>query len=52
MISDLALKQYEQAKQAITARLNEIDYEIALLEGEGLDLADIVGGGNGHIVAH
>lgn len=47
VVSDSAMKEYENRKQELTAELNDIDYRISRLEGTGLDLADIVGGGNG-----
>ncbi len=47
VVSDTALKHYEKRKQRLLAKRNEIDFEIGRLTGQGLDLADIVGGGNG-----
>jgi hypothetical protein len=47
VVSDAALKQYEVQKQELIARRNKLDFEKGRLEGEGLNLADIVGGGNG-----
>ena len=47
VVSDAALKQYEVQKQKLIARRNKLDFEKGRLEGEGLNLADIVGGGNG-----
>ncbi|MDG1894502.1 MAG: DUF1549 domain-containing protein [Fuerstiella sp.] len=47
VVSDAALKQYELQKQELIARRNRLDFEKGRLEGEGLNLADIVGGGNG-----
>lgn len=47
VVSDAALKQYELQKQKLTALRNTLDFEKGRLEGEGLNLADIVGGGNG-----
>ncbi len=47
MVSDTALKQYEEEMERLTNQRNKIDFEIGRLEGEGLNLADIVGGGNG-----
>ncbi|MCS7469377.1 DUF1553 domain-containing protein [Stieleria sp. ICT_E10.1] len=47
VVSDSSLKAYESAKQQWVRRRNQIDFELARLEGDGLDLADIVGGGNG-----
>jgi len=47
VVSDTALKQYELQKQKLTAQRNKLDFEKGRLEGEGLNLADMVGGGNG-----
>ncbi|QDV43748.1 Planctomycete cytochrome C [Stieleria neptunia] len=47
IISDASLKAYESEKQQWIKRRNQIDFELARLQGGGLDLADIVGGGNG-----
>lgn len=47
VVSDTALKDYEQQKQRLLAKRNEIDFAIGRLTGQGLNLADIVGGGNG-----
>ncbi len=47
LVSDVAMKQYEEEKESLTNQRNKIDFEIGRLEGEGLNLADIVGGGNG-----
>ncbi len=47
VVSDTALKEYEENKRSLIARRNKIDFEMGRLEGEGLHLADIVGGGNG-----
>lgn len=47
VVSDAALNQYEVRKQELIAQRNRLDFEKGRLEGEGLNLADIVGGGNG-----
>ncbi|CAN0428654.1 unnamed protein product, partial [Discosporangium mesarthrocarpum] len=47
VVSDTALKQYEVQKQELISQRNRLDFEKGRLEGEGLNLADIVGGGNG-----
>lgn len=47
LVSDAAMKQYEEEMESLTNQRNKIDFEIGRLEGEGLNLADIVGGGNG-----
>ncbi|TWU06198.1 DUF1553 domain-containing protein [Stieleria varia] len=47
VVSAAALKQYESQKQELTDRRNQLDFEQGRLEGVGLNLADIVGGGNG-----
>lgn len=46
-VNDAELKEYESTKATLTKQRDEFDLEIRRLEGEGLDLADIVGGGNG-----
>lgn len=48
VVSESALKHYERTKQQLIARRDEIAFEIGRLQGEGLNLADIVGGGNGY----
>lgn len=47
VINDRVVTEYETAVGALTNRRNEIAHRIGQLEGSGLDLADIVGGGNG-----
>lgn len=47
VVSDAALKQYEDTQAGLAAKLQLIEFEIGKLEGAGLDLADMVGGGNG-----
>lgn len=47
VISEAALKRYKADKQTLTRQRNQLDFDIGRLEGAGLDLADIVGGGNG-----
>ncbi|OYW23423.1 MAG: hypothetical protein B7Z55_03545, partial [Planctomycetales bacterium 12-60-4] len=47
VVSGAALKHYEEQRGLLTTRRNELDVEIGRLEGEELNLADIVGGGNG-----
>ncbi len=47
LVSDAAMRQYEEEKVSLTKQRNKIDFEIGRLEGEGLNLADIVGRGNG-----
>ncbi|MCA8994502.1 MAG: DUF1549 domain-containing protein, partial [Planctomycetaceae bacterium] len=48
VVSDQSLKQHQKLEQDLIARRNQLDFEKGRLEGEGLNLADIVGGGNGH----
>ncbi|MEM7010713.1 MAG: DUF1549 domain-containing protein [Verrucomicrobiota bacterium] len=45
--SENRLKEYEGTKAALTKQRNRLAHQIGQLQGEGLDLADIVGGGNG-----
>ncbi len=47
VISEPALAAYNQEKARLTSERDRLAYEIARIEGRGLDLADIVGGGNG-----
>ena len=47
VISDTALKEYQAQKDSLSDKRDAIDYTIGRLEGDGFDLADIVGGGNG-----
>src|SRR6056297_862031 len=47
VISKSTLNEYQQKKQALADQLNQLDYQIGRLKGTGLNLADIVGGGNG-----
>ena len=46
-ITNAARKEYDEARSALRTRRDEIAHRIGTLEGSGLDLADIVGGGNG-----
>ena len=46
-ISDAALAQHQTWKQAIQDKLDQALFAIGELEGRGVDLADVVGGGNG-----
>ncbi|WP_182867646.1 DUF1553 domain-containing protein [Rhodopirellula sp. JC639] len=47
LVSQSALQDYETQQQRLIARRDEIDFQLRRLEGDGIDLADIVGGGNG-----
>ncbi|MEZ6090794.1 MAG: PSD1 and planctomycete cytochrome C domain-containing protein [Pirellulaceae bacterium] len=47
VVSEAALKEHDEQQRALSTRRNEIDFEIGRLRGAGLNLADIVGGGNG-----
>ena len=46
-ISEAGLKAYEKERQRFTKELDDAQHELAQSLGDGLDLADIVGGGNG-----
>ncbi|MEC7400996.1 MAG: DUF1553 domain-containing protein, partial [Verrucomicrobiota bacterium] len=46
-ISEAGLKAYEKEKQRLTKELDDAQFELAQSLGDGLGLADIVGGGNG-----
>lgn len=45
--SEVASEAYDAEKKALAKRLDETDFGIAKLEGSSLDLADMIGGGNG-----
>ena len=47
VVSESALEKYNTKRQKLIARRNQLDFEKGRLAGEGLNLADIVGGGNG-----
>ena len=46
-INEAGLKAYEKEKQRLTKELDDAQHELAQSLGDGLGLADIVGGGNG-----
>jgi len=46
-ISAAATREYNTEKQRLKAAIDQAAFSIAELEGKGVDLADIVGGGNG-----
>jgi hypothetical protein len=46
-ISEAGLKAYEKKKKSLTEQLDDAQFELAQSLGDGLDLADVVGGGNG-----
>ncbi|MDF1812909.1 MAG: DUF1553 domain-containing protein [Verrucomicrobiales bacterium] len=46
--SDELFQKYEKEKAELIKRRNRIAHRTGRLRGEGIDLADIVGGGNGH----
>ena len=47
VVSKAALKRHTAQKQKFISQRNKLDFEKGRLEGSGLNLADIVGGGNG-----
>lgn len=47
VINSAALKQFDKRKADLTKQRNRVAHRIGQLEGRGIDLADIVGGGNG-----
>lgn len=47
VINEEKLKAFEEARARLVAERDAVSHRIANLEGQGLDLADIVGGGNG-----
>jgi hypothetical protein len=46
-ITEAGLRTYEKEKQRLTKELDDAQFELAQSLGDGLGLADIVGGGNG-----
>ena len=46
-IGERARTEYEAAKKQLENSIRDVDLKIGQLEGSGIDLADIVGGGNG-----
>ena len=46
-ISDTALEQHNAQKKKVQDKLSRVQFTIGELEGRGIDLADVVGGGNG-----
>ena len=47
VINDEMLQQYQKQREQLISERNQVDHEIGRLEGKGVNLADIVGGGNG-----
>lgn len=47
IINEAKLKEFEKEKERLISERDAVAHRIANLEGQGLDLADIVGGGNG-----
>jgi mono/diheme cytochrome c family protein len=47
VVSGTAQKEYDQRLSELTTRRNAIDHALSRLEGKGISLADLVGGGNG-----
>jgi mono/diheme cytochrome c family protein len=47
VVSEAAQKEYDARLSELTSRRNAIDHSLARLEGKGISLADLVGGGNG-----
>ena len=47
VVSEAAQRQYDERYQTLTKRQNDVDLAIAKLEGKGISLADLVGGGSG-----
>ena len=47
VISESGSDEYQRELKALNEERNALDYEIGKLQGDGLNLADIVGGGNG-----
>lgn len=47
VVSEAAQREYDERHSALTKQQATIDHAIARLEGRGISLADLVGGGNG-----
>jgi mono/diheme cytochrome c family protein len=47
VLGDTSLKHHDKEKKSLIQQLHKIEIEIGQLEGAGMNLADIVGGGNG-----
>ncbi len=47
VVSAKAQRDFDRRKSDLTKQRNQVAHRIGQLEGKGLDLADIVGGGNG-----
>lgn len=47
-ISSAAVQRYEAAKERLGKAIDRVGIKIARLEGKHIDLADVVGGGNGY----
>ena len=47
VISESGSDEYQRELKSLNEERNALDYEIGKLQGDGLNLADIVGGGNG-----
>ena len=47
VVSEQALQDYQDQKEALRMQRNALDAAAAQLTGRGIDLADVVGGGNG-----
>ncbi|QDS95321.1 Planctomycete cytochrome C [Roseimaritima multifibrata] len=47
LISQASADEHQTQRDLLLSQINKLDFEIGLLEDQGIDLADIVGGGNG-----
>lgn len=47
VVSATILQQYEASKELLLRQQSEVGFQIARVQNRGLDLADIIGGGNG-----
>ena len=47
VVSEPAKQRYDAARQRIESEISQLAFEIAELRGDSIDLADVVGGGNG-----
>ncbi len=47
VISEAAVQRYEEDKKSIETQLHKVEFSINEIRGKPIDLADVVGGGNG-----
>ncbi|WP_197356220.1 DUF1553 domain-containing protein [Aureliella helgolandensis] len=47
LVHPSSVEEYQARRERLISQQRPIDFEIGMLEGQGIDLADIVGGGSG-----